>query len=120
MSRQQKTGGTLRRRRGWKSGFVLVLIAAVSVPAAVSGLSMPETVRIKPLEDRPAPPAARFSHWSHNQYHCYSCHPSVFPKKNKGFTHEEMEAGKFCGACHDGKRSWSLSDADCGLCHVED
>ena len=30
-------------------------------------------------------------------------------------THKEMEAGKQCGACHDGKQASSLED--CETCH---
>lgn len=53
---------------------------------------------------------------------CAGCHtePKLFAKK-KGedkITMADMKAGKFCGACHDGKTSFSSDDpAQCGKCH---
>jgi c(7)-type cytochrome triheme protein len=98
----------------------LALAAFVLVPAAVLGLSVPDSVRIPVVEAREAPTAALFSHWAHNQYSCYACHPSLFPTKKKAFTHADIASGKYCGACHDGKRAWRIADIECELCHVDD
>jgi c(7)-type cytochrome triheme protein len=33
-------------------------------------------------------------------------------------TMDKMAAGKFCGACHNGKRAFSVMDGDkCATCH---
>jgi c(7)-type cytochrome triheme protein len=51
---------------------------------------------------------------------CKDCHPAVF-KMKKGadvITMKDMDAGKFCGTCHDGKKAFSTSDkAACVKCH---
>lgn len=55
---------------------------------------------------------------------CADCHtkPKLFEMKkgaNK-MTMAAMNEGKFCGACHDGKKSFSTKEAaDCGKCHVK-
>jgi len=51
---------------------------------------------------------------------CNACHPAVF-KMKKGadvITMKDLDAGKFCGTCHDGKKAFSTSDkAACAKCH---
>lgn len=51
---------------------------------------------------------------------CPDCHPKVFQMK-KGATKFKMadiNAGKACGACHDGKKGFKASDpANCSKCH---
>ncbi|WP_236021792.1 cytochrome c3 family protein [Geomesophilobacter sediminis] len=47
---------------------------------------------------------------------CKSCHSQVFPLDRKiHATMAQMEQGKSCGACHDGKRAFPLSS--CARCH---
>ena len=53
---------------------------------------------------------------------CPDCHtkPKLFEmKKGKDkITMKDMNAGKFCGACHDGKKAFSTkAPADCKKCH---
>jgi c(7)-type cytochrome triheme protein len=53
---------------------------------------------------------------------CPDCHtkPKLFEmKKGKDkMTMKDMNDGKFCGACHDGKKSFSVkAEADCAKCH---
>jgi len=82
-------------------------------------LSMPDSVRIPIVEDRPEGlPAARFQHGRHDQFDCSACHPALFPKWRVGFTHRDMNEGRFCGACHDGSAASDLTAADCKSCHV--
>ena len=64
-----------------------------------------------------------FSHESHVNQHkvkCTECHPKMF-KVKKGevkMTQADFAAGKYCGACHDGKRAFSaVAQADCAKCH---
>lgn len=59
-----------------------------------------------------------FSHTKHvAKYPCGSCHPGLYAasSKNKRVTMTEMEKGKSCGACHNGKDAFPL--ASCGKCH---
>ncbi len=62
--------------------------------------------------------AVRFSHWSHTKsIKCDGCHSELFPMK-RGKTTITMGAiyqGKFCGACHNGKRAFPVGD--CAKCH---
>lgn len=51
---------------------------------------------------------------------CNDCHTKVFPMKKKDgeFKMADMEAGKACGACHNGEKAFSVKDkANCGKCH---
>lgn len=96
-----------------------IVVAVILAPAA---LAVPAWVRIpivKPHGPNDPPQASVFSHFAHDQYPCASCHPALFPQSRKGFTHDDIDAGKFCGACHDGKTAFSLDDPDvrCGVCH---
>jgi len=51
---------------------------------------------------------------------CADCHsnPALF-KMKKGadaITMKDMEAGKFCGACHNGTKAFAIKD-NCAKCH---
>jgi c(7)-type cytochrome triheme protein len=52
---------------------------------------------------------------------CADCHQSGLFKMKKGadvLTMKDMEAGKTCGACHDGKKAFDVKDkAACAKCH---
>jgi c(7)-type cytochrome triheme protein len=46
---------------------------------------------------------ATFRHATHTQWlSCKNCHPAIFKKRDENlqFTHDDMDAGKYCGACH--------------------
>lgn len=47
---------------------------------------------------------------------CKACHDSIFSiKKKVRFTMADMDKGKSCGACHDGKKAFPLNE--CVRCH---
>jgi c(7)-type cytochrome triheme protein len=52
---------------------------------------------------------------------CADCHQSGLFKMKKGadvFTMKDMEAGKNCGACHNGTKAFGVKDAaSCPKCH---
>lgn len=60
-----------------------------------------------------------FSHQSHTGlYKCGECHPQIF-KTSRSKTRvsmKQMEAGKSCGSCHDGKTAFSVKE-NCAACH---
>ncbi len=68
-----------------------------------------------------------FSHWSHRtQYTCRVCHQELgfsMRSDDTGITRREYLAGKFCGACHDGKTAFTVQGdrgaATCKNCHME-
>src|ERR1035437_736597 len=68
-----------------------------------------------------------FPHWSHRaQYTCRVCHLELefsMRSGDSGVTRTQYLAGKFCGACHDGKTAFSSRVGDvaqCGKCHMKD
>jgi c(7)-type cytochrome triheme protein len=65
--------------------------------------------------------AVLFSHRTHVEIagnKCLGCHPAPFRmlRPERRVTHQEMEAGRLCGACHDGKTASGVRD-DCEHCH---
>ncbi len=58
-----------------------------------------------------------FSHKKHlNAYKCAGCHPKIFDLAvKKPVSMSQMEKGKSCGACHNGKSAFSVSE--CVKCH---
>jgi len=52
---------------------------------------------------------------------CADCHQSGLFKMKKGadkLTMKDMEAGKNCGACHNGTKAFGVKDAaSCAKCH---
>jgi c(7)-type cytochrome triheme protein len=62
-----------------------------------------------------------FSHDTHVEgmaLACTDCHDKLFLNKSqhKKATMKEMQKGKSCGACHNGKKAFSVK-GDCAKCH---
>ncbi|MCC6621909.1 MAG: hypothetical protein IT385_11675 [Deltaproteobacteria bacterium] len=98
-------------------------MAVVLLGGPAVALGVPDRVRIPPVKDHGEgnpPDAALFSHFAHDMYTCVSCHPGTFPQRKLGFTHHDMEQGRFCGSCHDGQTAFGPKDrgVDCETCHV--
>lgn len=77
----------------------------------------------KPLE--PVPFKHKF-HVTEKKIQCPDCHakPKLFEMKklvaSKQMTMKALNAGEFCGNCHDGKKAFSTKEAkDCARCHVK-
>lgn len=109
------------------TGKRLAVFFAFACGVGVIGIealrAVPNEVRIPIVREhgRTDPPqAGLFSHWTHNEFSCYECHPNIFPQYRLGFTHDDLDAGRFCATCHNGKVAWHVDDADeCEVCHVE-
>lgn len=83
--------------------------------------TMPDAVRIpvvKPHGKGPQEPPALFRHSLHSAASCVVCHPGLFPRYRLGFTHAEMNDGRFCATCHDGRAATAINDYKCEACHV--
>jgi c(7)-type cytochrome triheme protein len=104
-------------------GLALVLTAAAG---AGNLAKLPADHALPQSPDSPG--VVTFSHKTHveaDKPACTACHPALFRMLEKGspvqggprILHKEMEAGRQCGACHDGKRAHGLED--CAACHVE-
>jgi len=100
----------------WLWPAAVLLLAAGTAAAA----AYPAVLRIPRREASrlPALPEAMFSHRTHDGFGCYACHPALFPQAAVGFSHEEMNQGRFCARCHDGRISFPVAGADCARCHV--
>jgi c(7)-type cytochrome triheme protein len=87
-----------------------------------SALAVEGDIVFKRKDGEGATPPATFPHWSHRiRYKCYACHPAVFEMKAgaNAVTMDSIQAGKFCGACHNGKIAWEVGFDTCNRCHVE-
>jgi c(7)-type cytochrome triheme protein len=60
-----------------------------------------------------------FSVDSHKAAKCNECHPKLFKmKKGETMKMADLDAGKFCGECHNGTKAFKTSDKDaCAKCH---
>lgn len=67
---------------------------------------------------------ARFDHFAHQARNpdCRTCHDRLFTMErgstdiNRRLNSESMANGKYCGACHDGERAFSVKE-NCSACH---
>ncbi len=91
-------------------------------------VKVPEDYTFPMGEGSPGP--VTFSHDSHYNYdepNCAACHPAHFKMLVPGqspegpITMETMDAGKNCGACHNGETAFDTKDPDnCSMCHQEE
>jgi c(7)-type cytochrome triheme protein len=101
------------------------LLCALS--SALLGGSLPNLP--KPLalpQGDGSPGVVTFRHDAHvdaARPDCTTCHPALFSIVKRtaasaapaAIRHADMEKGKSCGSCHDGKSAHGLDD--CGTCH---
>lgn len=111
------SNGWRRRRLG------LLAVAAITFALPVLGAAVPDRVAVpivKAHDDSDPLEPGVFSHWRHDQFRCYACHPTIFPQAKRGFTHADMRRGAFCGACHNGRLAWRVDDdrIECESCHL--
>ncbi|MCF6282522.1 MAG: hypothetical protein L3J28_10020 [Candidatus Polarisedimenticolaceae bacterium] len=63
-----------------------------------------------------------YPHWVHRiWYECSVCHQELFVMKRwrNQISHKQINEGKQCGTCHDGKIAFAADNkAKCDLCHV--
>lgn len=68
--------------------------------------------------------AVVFSHVRHAAFadnKCTACHPGTFSilRPARGIAHRDMNAGRSCGSCHDGKQAFDTRDTgSCAACHT--
>ncbi len=107
---------------------VLLAAVALAVAAARAGdlPRLPKAIQLPAGDDSPG--QVTFNHDSHvdaAKPSCIACHPRQFPMlqgaalKKGAITHEKMEKGQYCGACHGkGKTAFDFSDDNCQNCHA--
>jgi c(7)-type cytochrome triheme protein len=103
---------------------VAALVLAVAAARAGDLPRLPKALSLPAGEDSPG--QVIFNHDSHvdsAKPSCVACHPRLFPMLKgsalpKGaITHDKMEKGQLCGACHGkGKTAFEFDD-NCENCH---
>lgn len=101
----------------------LTLLLLVALPAGLSARWIKDIVTL----DTESVGQVEFSHYTHMEMpsvgkNCPTCHNAVYhivTKKNPAFTMADMEKGKACGACHNGRKAFSVK-GDCTTCHAGD
>ena len=104
-----------------RAKFLLVLaILAAIVPVGCLGDEFGD-IKFKRKSEVPGEyPPATFPHWVHRmQFRCYVCHDDIFKMKagSNQITMDAIEGGKFCGACHNGKKAFGIMFEACPRCH---
>lgn len=75
---------------------------------------------MSPNTPEPQLPRAVFPHWVHRiRYQCRTCHMEIFePRAGANrVTMRDIEAGRACGRCHDGKTAFRAGFGSCDRCH---
>jgi c(7)-type cytochrome triheme protein len=104
----------------------LVIIVAIGLGSAALGQNLsklPEQLTLRQAPDSPG--KVTFLHATHlgHKPDCTRCHPKLFSIMKQGashsgdrrITHANMEKGRQCGVCHNGKAAFGFDD--CTACH---
>ena len=122
----------MSRKNRWL--FVLAAVAIAFV-AAGAAAAPPAAARAQEIQLRLPPDliydktvgsegAVTFRHETHVEFsdrNCVTCHPETFRilRTTRATSHEEMDAGRACGACHDGRKAFATKEQDaCANCHA--
>lgn len=114
---------TSNTRTSWATVILIVAAAVWCVGLAAAALpKLPGELAIARSAESPG--QVTFNHVSHvdeAKPACTNCHPREFRiLKSKSartpIRHADMEKGRQCGKCHDGKTSFNMTD-DCTMCH---
>lgn len=106
-----------------KKFFVIALVVAVTVVLAASAFAVGPGKTVE--WDGKGAGKVVFDGKAHADKggKCADCHQSGLFKMKKGsetLTMKDMEAGKNCGACHNGTKAFGVKAADtCAKCHTK-
>lgn len=94
----------------------LVFAVAVCFVFSLTGLAMAVGKGKKVEYDEKTTGKVVFDGTTHAKITCKECHPALFKMKKGGkLSKADMKAGKSCGACHNGKKAFGLTE--CAKCH---
>ena len=98
-------------------GFILTLLVAVAFVGSV--LAVPSDKKIEYPDGSVGKVVFDGKVHADKGLKCTDCHTKIFQmKKGAKITMADMNAGKYCGTCHnDGKAFKSSDPANCGKCH---
>lgn len=115
--------GENTRLAAWsKAAGVPLLLATVLVLAAAPARAALGDLVFERQDQGVGIPPAIFQHWVHRiRYRCSVCHPALFEMKAGAdkITMDSLNAGKFCGACHNGSNAFNVEFQTCTRCHRE-
>ena len=108
----------MQTKRGW---IVLVVLSAAIALAGTAALAQMKPPADYTFKDGDTGQVV-FSHQKHvdKNMKCTDCHTKIFKmaKPTGPLKMADMNAGKECGTCHDGKKAFATnSQADCAKCH---
>ncbi|MGW8313373.1 MAG: cytochrome c3 family protein [Desulfuromonadales bacterium] len=102
---------------------ILTFLLLLTLPSALYGRWIKDKVYLQ----TESVGKVEFSHYAHLEMEsvgkdCTVCHNGVYhivTRKNPAFSMADMQAGKACGFCHDGKQAFNVT-GDCTTCHAGD
>ena len=104
-----------------KRWFLFIIPLMVSLPSVLHAVGMGDMGGFvdKVYLQTKAVGKVVFSHSFHGS-NCGQCHPKIFKKKSNSnhASMKAMERGKSCGACHNGKKAFSVTGS-CARCHTD-
>ncbi len=112
-------GGPLRAGLGLLSACGFFVALAAGEPE--KSLRLPPDIVLDAASGSPG--AVVFRHTTHaalTDNKCLTCHPRPFAilRPTRKFLHDDMNAGRSCGICHDGKSAFGATDpSSCQECH---
>lgn len=110
-----------RKSRDQLTVVAAVVVALILGTAISFAVAIPATIRLTRVTDpRPGAPALRalFSHPQHGSLRCHQCHAGTFPQTRLSFRHADMDQGRACGSCHNGRRTTAVTAFSCEACHA--
>jgi len=104
-----------------KKFFVLAIVGVVSFALAVPAFAVPAGKTVEFAGGAQGKVVFDGKTHADKGAKCADCHQSGLFKMKKGgdqFKMADINAGKFCGACHNGTKAFKAGDAaNCGKCH---
>lgn len=99
--------------------FGLLVLTLFSL-ASLGGASVLGDIVLDKKSSLNGVPAVVFPHWKHRgRFRCYACHPEPFVMKAgaNDIGMAALQAGKFCGRCHNSEVAFEIGFNTCRKCH---
>lgn len=109
-----------------RASIVALPIVLATVGLATTLPRLPQDLALPQGETSPGKVTFRhLTHVDQEKPDCTTCHPTLFkileregPAPAETTYHSEMDSGRRCGACHDGKAAFAVEN--CVACHLQE
>ena len=109
------------------AGLLLLLGVLIAPGPLQAAMKPPKDFAMTETKDKPHVIFSHEKHVKDQGLKCSNCHTKIFQmkkgkteKKMGAITMAAMEEGKFCGACHNGDKAFTVKDENnCVKCHSE-